>query len=187
MKNWTPYLIALFVALYLVTEFVSREYANIRNAIGETKQKADSVADETKQTIESIRQTIDDLRSKFNVLETQLSAKQPVEQKPIDDVAEVEEKKTGAVIPTSQPTIVMHSASWCGPCQAWKQNMMSRWQSQGWKIEIIEDDATTETVPWFEIIDSDGLRFKSVGQLTRETYLRDRLKALQSRRGATIE
>jgi hypothetical protein len=159
MKNWTPYLIALFVAMYLVTEFVSREYANIRNAIGETKQKADSVADETKQTIESIRQTIDDLRSKFNVLETQLSAKQPVEQKPIDDVGEVD----------NQSRVVMHSASWCGPCQRWKRDYLPQWQAQGWQVDVIQDDATTRSVPWFEIY-YRGKRYEAVGLLDNALF-----------------
>jgi hypothetical protein len=159
MKNWTPYVIAGLVALYLGASFVSQEYANIRNAIGETKQKADSVADETKQTIESIRQTIDDLRSKFNVLETQLSAKQETEQKPIDDVGEVD----------NQSRVVMHSASWCGPCQRWKRDYLPQWEAQGWQVDVIEDDATTRAVPWFEIY-YRGKRYEAVGLLDNALF-----------------
>jgi hypothetical protein len=159
MKNWTPYLIAIAVVLYLGGSFVSQEYANIRNAIGETKQKADSVADETKQTIESIRQTIDDLRSKFNVLETQLSGKQEAEQKPIDDVGEVD----------NQSRVVMHSASWCGPCQLWKRDYLPQWEAQGWQVDVIEDDATTRSVPWFEIY-YRGKRYEAVGLLDKTLF-----------------
>ena len=159
MKSWTPYLIAVAVVIYLGGSFVSQEYANIRNSIGETKQKADSVADETKQTIESIRQTIDDLRSKFNVLETQLSSKQPDEEKPIDDVGEVD----------NQSRVVMHSASWCGPCQRWKRDYLPQWESQGWQVDVMEDDATTRTVPWFEIY-YRGKRYEAIGMLDKSLF-----------------
>lgn len=183
MKNGTPWVIAALVTGYLAFSFVSAEYAKIRSAISETKGKTDAVADETKATIESIRITIDELRAKFTLLETQMAAKQ-TEQKPADDIAEVEPVKEDPK-PVAKPTIVMHSASWCGPCQRWKRDAMASWQAMGWSVEIIEDDTTSETVPWFEITDSDGLRFKSVGYLTRETFERD--KALAKRQGDTIE
>lgn len=180
MKNGTPWIIALAVAGYLVFSVVSNEYANIRSAIGETKQKADSVADETKATMESIKQTIEDLRSKFRLLETQMEAKQA----DAPNFARSEEKtpeqpKTEPI----KPTIVMYSASWCGPCQRWKRESMASWQSIGWDVSVIEDDSTSETVPRFEITDSDGLKFRSIGYLTRDTFARDRLQALQKRNG----
>lgn len=165
MKGSTPYVIAACVVAYLAIDFASSEYANIRNAIGETKAKTDAVADETKATMEAIKQTIEDLRAKFRLLETQMEAK-ATEQKPVDDVAEVK--------PAVAPKIVMHSASWCGPCQRWKREAMPQWKSIGWQVDIVEDDATTQTVPWFEITDSDGTKFKSVGYLTRETFDRDK-------------
>jgi hypothetical protein len=161
MSKFTPYIIAACVVAYLAIDFASAEYANIRNAIGQTKAKTDAVADETKATMEAIKQTIEDLRAKFRLLETQMQAK-ATEEKP--------EPK-----PVVAPKIVMHSASWCGPCQRWKREAMPQWKSIGWAVDIIEDDATTQTVPWFEITDSDGMRFKSVGYLTRETFDRDKL------------
>jgi hypothetical protein len=167
MKNGTPWIIALAVAGYLAISIVSNEYASIRSAIGETKQKADSVADETKATMEAIKQTIEDLRSKFMLLETQMAAKQ---------VKTVEQPKQ-----STKPTIVMYSASWCGPCQKWKRESMQQWKAIGWDVSVIENDSTTETVPRFEITDSDGLKFRSIGYLTRETFARDRLQALQKR------
>lgn len=183
MSKFTPYVIAAIVAGYLAVSFVSQEYAKIRSAIGETKQKTDAVADETKATMEAIKQTIEDLRSKFTLLETQMASKQ-TEQKPVDDVAETETVKEDHK-PAIKPTIVMHSASWCGPCQRWKRDAMASWQAIGWQVEIIEDDATGETVPWFEITDSDGWKFRSVGYLTKETFARD--KELSKRQGVTIE
>jgi thiol-disulfide isomerase/thioredoxin len=167
MKNGTPWIIALAAAGYLAISIVSNEYASIRSAIGETKQKADSVADETKATMESIKQTIEDLRSKFVLLETQMTAKQ---------VKTVEQPKQA-----TKPTIVMYSASWCGPCQKWKRESMQQWKAIGWDVSVIENDSTNETVPRFEITDSDGLKFRSIGYLTRETFARDRLQALQKR------
>jgi hypothetical protein len=178
MKNWTPYLIAALVVVYLGGSFISQEYANIRNAIGETKQKADSVADETKQTIESIRQTIDDLRSKFKLLETQLSAKQQTQQNPVDDVAEVSDNGVDD-LPFNKPTVLMYSAKPCGPCQKWKRESMPAWESQGWDVKVFEAETITQPVPRFEIFDGKR-RFTVQGYLTKELYE-------QARRGATIE
>ena len=159
MSNRTLGFVIGVVITWVTVSAVSQEYASIRNAIGETKQKADSVADETKQTIESIRQTIDDLRSKFNVLETQLSGKQQAEQKPIDDVGEVD----------NQSRVVMHSASWCGPCQKWKRDYLPQWQAQGWQVDVTEDDAPTRAVPWFEIY-YRGKRYEAVGLLDKTLF-----------------
>jgi hypothetical protein len=157
MKNWTPYLIALAVVAYLVFDMASTEYAKIRNAIGETRNKANEVADETKQTIESIRKTIDELRSKFALLESQM-AKQ-TEQKPVDDVAEV----------TSEAKVVMHSASWCGPCRTWKRDYLPQWRAQGWQVDVVENDATTRSVPWFEIY-YRGKRYEAIGLLDKSLF-----------------
>lgn len=175
MKNGAPWIIAVCVVSYLAFDMASAEYARIRNAIGETKSKADAVADETKATIESIRQTIDELRAKFTLLETQMA--KATDEKPVDDIAETDPIKEQPKAVT-KPTIVMHSASWCGPCQRWKREAMPQWKAIGWQVEVFEDDATSQTVPWFEITDADGVRFKSTGYLTKETFDRD--KSLQS-------
>jgi hypothetical protein len=166
MKNWTPYVIALLVVGYLSLSFVSQEYANIRNAIGETKAKTDAVADETKATMEAIKQTIEDLRGKFRLLETQMEAR-ATEQKPDPKQA-------------SAPTIVMHSASWCGPCQKWKRESLPQWKAIGWTVDVVEDDAATQTVPWFEITDSDGVEFKVVGYMDLKAFETAKANAVRS-------
>jgi hypothetical protein len=176
MKNWTPYLIALAVVAYLVFDMASTEYAKIRNAIGETRNKANEVADETKATIESIRKTIDELRSKFALLETQM-AKQ-TEQKPVDDVAEINDNGVDD-LPFNKPTVLMYSAKPCGPCQKWKRESMPAWESQGWDVKVFEAETITQPVPRFEIFDGKR-RFTVQGYLTKELYE-------QARRGATIE
>ena len=162
MKNWTPWIIAICVVAYLAFDIASAEYARIRSAISETKGKTDAVADETKATMEAIKQTIEDLRSKFMTLEMQM-AKQ-TEQKTVDDVAEEQPN------PAVKPTIVMHSASWCGPCQKWKRDSLPQWKAIGWTVDVVEDDATKQTVPWFEITDSDGVRFKVVGYMDIKAF-----------------
>lgn len=167
MSNKTSWFIVIVLGGFWVLQAVSQEYALIRSAIGETKAKTDAVADETKATMEAIKQTIEDLRAKFRLLETQMEAK-ATEQKPVDDVAEEQQTKQ------TKPTIVMHSASWCGPCQKWKREALPQWKAIGWTVDVVEDDATTQTVPWFEITDSDGTKFKSTGYLTRETFERDK-------------
>jgi hypothetical protein len=146
MKNWTPYLIALAVVAYLVFDMASTEYAKIRNAIGETRNKANEVADETKATIESIRKTIDELRSKFALLETQM-----------------------ANLPFNKPTVLMYSAKPCGPCQKWKRESMPAWESQGWDVKVFEAETITQPVPRFEIFDGKR-RFTVQGYLTKELY-----------------
>ncbi len=157
MKNWMPYAMLLAGSVYIAFSFVSQEYANIRNAIGETRNKANEVADETKATIESIRITIDELRSKFALLESQMANQ--TEQKPVDDVAEV----------ISESKVVMHSASWCGPCRTWKRDYLPQWQAQGWQVDVIENDATTRSVPWFEIY-YRGKRYEAVGLLDKSLF-----------------
>lgn len=147
---------------YLLFGMVSQEYAAIRSAIGETKQKTDAVADETRKTMEAIKQTIEDLRGKFRLLESQMAAQ--TEEKPVDDVGETDKPKP------VKPTIVMHSASWCGPCQQWKRDAMPQWKAIGWDVTIAEDDATSQTVPWFEITDADGLQFTVTGYLTKAVF-----------------
>lgn len=170
MSKFTPYVIAAFVAGYLVFSVASAEYAKIRSAIGETKSKTDAVADETKATMEAIKQTIEDLRAKFTTLEMQLSGNSG-QLKPVDEVGEDKPE------PAVAPKIVMHSASWCGPCQKWKRDSLPQWKAIGWTVDVVEDDATSQTVPWFEITDSDGVKFKSIGYLTKETFARDKLSS----------
>ena len=167
MKNWMPYAMLLAGSAYIAFSFVSQEYANIRSAIGETKSKTDAVADETKATMEAIKQTIEDLRSKFMTLEMQM-AKQ-TEQKTVDDVAEEQPK------PAVKPTIVMHTTAGCPPCEQWKQLAKPVWEAIGWNVVVLPPEPFVTQFPWFEITDSDGVKFESVGYLTRETFARDKL------------
>jgi len=153
--NKTPWIIAILVVLYIAFTVASQEYTRIMSALGETQSKANAVADETRETIASIRQTIEDLRGKFRLLETQLAAAEGAsEAKPI----------------VRRSTVVMHSASWCGSCKVWLRDAAPAWRKQGWQVEIIEDDSTTRSVPWFEVNLSDGRRFEINEYLTQSAY-----------------
>ena len=154
MKN-TPWIIAVLVAGYIAITLVSQEYSRVMSALGETRSKANAVADETRETIATLRQTIEDLRSKLRMMETQLQATmQKAEVKPA----------------IKQATVVMHSASWCGACKVWLRDNAPSWRKQGWKVEIAEDDLTRRTVPWFEVNLPDGRRFEINEYLTLSAY-----------------
>lgn len=97
----------------------------------------------------------------------------PVEQPPVQDEPPVVTEK-------AEPTIIMHSASFsCPLCERWIANDMDAWKRAGWKIpDPLKESVSGQSYPWFDITDADGLRFQVVGPLTKDTYERERKKAL---------
>ena len=154
MKNG-PVIAIVLLVLLTVGSTLRSEYTRIVTAVSETRSKANELADETKATMESIRKTIEELQSKLALLETKMQSEQP-QEKPFEQQA-------------TESRIVMHSASWCGPCRTWKNSYMPRWIEQGWKVDVIEDDTTTRAVPWFEIY-YNGKRFEATGLLDKVLF-----------------
>jgi hypothetical protein len=78
MKGW---IVVLSLAGLVVFNLVATEYRKFQKSFIETKAKVDGLADETRKTAESIRGTIDDLRSKFRMLQMQseMQAIEPVQ------------------------------------------------------------------------------------------------------------
>jgi len=83
MKGW---IVVLSIAGLVVFNLVATEYRKFQKSFIETKAKVDGLADETRKTAESIRGTIDDLRSKFRMLQMQ-SEMQAIE--PIQDEKQI--------------------------------------------------------------------------------------------------
>jgi hypothetical protein len=46
---------------------------------------------------------------------------------------------------------------------------MPLWKSKGWAVEILEEQTTSKTWPWFEVFEG-GRRYEVVGPLTLESY-----------------
>ena len=103
---------------------------------------------------------------------------QAVQPEQNDD--EQERDKSPVVEKKTEPTIIMHSASLnCPPCERWIANDMENWKKAGWTIpEPLKEAVSGQSYPWFDITDADGLRFQVVGPLTKDTYERERKKAL---------
>lgn len=110
-----------------------------------------------------------------------LAASSPTKLDPIESVpAAIVEVAYSASEEKIVPTIVMHSASFnCPPCEAWIRNDLDNWKAAGWTIpEPLKEAVSGQSYPWFEITDGDGLEFIVVGPLTKDSYERERKKAL---------
>ena len=157
MKNWIPVILIAGLAIYVI----SGEYTQLKSSIGQSTRKVNELTEETKATVKTIRETIDDLRGKFlrlesqyETLETQLQAK-ATDPKPEPKIA---------------PKIVMHSGVGCKPCNEWIANSMPSWKAQGWEVEVRKEIESTRRWPWFEVYMPDGKRFEVDGPLTLESY-----------------
>lgn len=154
MKNWIPVILIAGCVVYVI----SGEYTQLKSSIGQSTRKVNELTEETKATVKTIRETIDDLRGKFLRLESQyatLETQLKAEPKP-------ELKIT--------PKIVMHSGSNCKPCIEWITNAMPSWKSQGWEVEVLKETETTRSWPWFEVYLANGKRFEVDGPLTLASY-----------------
>jgi outer membrane murein-binding lipoprotein Lpp len=162
MNQKTVLIVAGLIGIGIAGNAATQEYTRIKTRLEATQAKVDALTDELAATTKTIHAAIKSLAERF--------AKQ-TEAKPV----EVVETKQPDPIKTVQPTIIMHSADEtkgmvCGPCRAWIATEKAKWESVGWKIEIIKETQTKLGWPWFRIIDNDGT-FDVVGPLTSEKLL----------------
>jgi hypothetical protein len=157
MKNWIPVILIAGLAVYVI----SGEYTQLKSSIGQSTRKVNELTEETKATVKTIRETIDDLRGKFLRLESQYATLETqLQTKAIEPKPEVK----------ITPKIVMHSGSGCKPCIEWIKNAMPSWKSQGWEVEVLKETESTRRWPWFEVYMQNGKRFEVDGPLTLESY-----------------
>jgi hypothetical protein len=166
-------------------------------ALGEGIDQAVATAKSAEKTSDSIRETVQELRERVMRLETgnaeQVASLTANSQATIDELinqldkeanrreqAELELEQAQQSLklirdsPSSKalpigPKIVMHSGPSCLPCQQWKRDVMPLWKSKGWSVEILEEQTTSKTWPWFEVFEG-GRRYEVVGPLTLESY-----------------
>lgn len=142
---------------------VMTEYKSIKARLATTQNKVDALADETNATVEILGAAITDLRELF--------AKLSPEAKPsLPSYKPTQEAPKEANLPRSKPTIIMHSGASCGPCNDWKAKQMPAWTKQGWDVQVITEVESDRMWPWFEVQDSDGIRFEVDGALTSDTF-----------------
>lgn len=116
-----------------------------------------------------------------NPPKTVLQPIEPVEAAAVSRAMEPEAiQEEAPVVEKTEPTIIMHSASFsCPPCERWIANDMDVWRKEGWTIpKPLKESVSGQYYPWFDITDGDGLRFQVVGPLTKDSYERERKKAL---------
>jgi thiol:disulfide interchange protein len=69
----------------------------------------------------------------------------------------VERAKTTISTAQQGPYLVMFTAKWCVPCQAWKRNQLARLQAAGHQVTIVDIDSdprwNVSTVPTFWVVE----------------------------------
>jgi hypothetical protein len=86
--------------------------------------------------------------------------------------------------PKIEAIITMHSIASCPACDADKATF-GVWMNRGWKIEIVDDGSGMpgKLYPWYEVQDSDGVRFSFIGRLTPQTFSANKEKAVKNATG----
>ena len=167
MKNWTPVFLIAGIAVYVIFG----EYTQLKSSIGQSTQRVNELTDETKATVRTIRETIDDLRGKFLRLESQYETLETqLQTKVVEPAPEPEQK-------TITPTIVMHSGYSCAPCNNWIVNEKPKWEKSGWFVEVKKEIESTRSWPWFRITNRKGVEFEVDGPLTNDNFIDAQRKA----------
>lgn len=156
MNERSPYIAWLIAGVAVCLIWIgSNEYRKISSRILETNEQVQELTAETKLTLQTIRETIEDLRKKlfrleteYGKLEAQLS--QPVAAKP--------------------KRIIAHCSESCGPCNTWKSTHLPQWKANGWTVEIVNETVSDRSWPWFEIFDESRPRRVIEGVLPLGTY-----------------
>ena len=69
----------------------------------------------------------------------------------------VEQPTASAVATQDGAYLVMFTAKWCGPCQAWKRSQLPRLESAGHRVTVVDVDQDSqwkiERVPTFWVVD----------------------------------
>lgn len=158
-KNKSTFLVSIIVVgvVICLLWIGTNEYREIRSGILATGEQVQELTDETRLTLKSIRDTIDDLRKKifrleheYAKLETQLS------------------KPASKSVPIKK--IVVFSLSSCGACNTWKSTHKKDFERNGFEVSIVDDVANVyPTHPVFEITDGTSTRVIE-GVLPWSTY-----------------
>ena len=166
MNQRTALIVVVLIGCGLAGNAATQEYTRIKSRLETTQAKVDKLTDELRETTKTIHAAIKSLTERF--------ARQ-VEAKPFE-VVEHKSEPIKTFEPPIQPLIVMHSADEdrgmvCGPCKAWLRTEKAKWQTAGWKIEVLKEVETKRGWPWYEITDRDGAKFEVNGTLTTEKFL----------------
>ena len=160
-----PFIFLVVGSVALVA--VNHEYQQIKTRLATTQAKIDALTDETNATVEILGAAIQDLRELFAKLSSEAKPSLPSYKPDLEATQEVPKE---ADLPRSKPTIIMHSGSSCGPCNAWKSKQMPVWTKAGWDVQVITEIESNRMWPWFEVQDSDGTKFEVNGALTVESF-----------------
>lgn len=180
MSTKTLLIVAGLVTGVLLLNFAKNEYSQAKTeTIGAIKSVVAAV-ESLKSTSDTVREAIDDIRDRLAKLESatgkpyseivdQLDAESTKRQQLEAELKQAKESLQLSKV--SSPKIVMHTSPTCGPCQVWKRDYMPLWVSKGWQVEIIEEQTTDKSWPWFEVFDN-GKRFEVIGMLDQQSYYR---------------
>ncbi len=75
------------------------------------------------------------------------------------------------------PTIVMHGSTNCGPCINWWNNKKPEWKRAGWFVRKVTEIDFVRPLPWYEVTDSDGVKFEVIGSMDGRNFAEARAKA----------
>lgn len=78
------------------------------------------------------------------------------------------------------PTIVMHGSTSCGPCNNWWKNKKPEWKRMGWFVRKVTEIDFVRPLPWYEVTDSDGIKFEVIGSMDGRNFAEAKAKAKPS-------
>jgi hypothetical protein len=79
---------------------------------------------------------------------------------------------------TARKTMVQHWFSPCPACEYDVKYTHPQWRLRGWNIRKNNIPETQGRVPWYDVVDEDGLQFRINGQLTVDSYDKARKDAI---------